>query len=151
MELNLRPAELADASEVTRILLEARRAAMPDVDPVLTPQDTLRWVQQDVLARKQVTVALDRGAVVGFAAVRDDWLDQIYVDPTAQACGVGRALLDSVKRARPSGFRLVVFQRNDRARGFYEKHGLGLVEFGDGSRTPEGELEAIYEWRGEPA
>jgi hypothetical protein len=42
--------------------------------------------------------------------------------------------------------RLYAFQRNTRARGFYERRGFVAVEFGDGSGNEEGEPDVLYQW-----
>jgi ribosomal protein S18 acetylase RimI-like enzyme len=47
---------------------------------------------------------------------------------------------------RPAGMRLYAFQRNTRARGFYERRGFVAVEFGDGSGNEEGEPDVLYQW-----
>jgi hypothetical protein len=47
---------------------------------------------------------------------------------------------------RPSGMRLYAFQRNTRARDFYECRGFVAVEFGDGSGNEEGEPDVLYQW-----
>jgi hypothetical protein len=51
-----------------------------------------------------------------------------------------------VKRERPEGFRLWVFQANESARRFYEQRACRLVELGDGSGNEEGLPDALYEW-----
>ncbi len=48
---------------------------------------------------------------------------------------------------RPDGFALWVFQQNDGARRFYERHGLRLVRETDGSGNEERTPDALYEWR----
>ena len=55
--------------------------------------------------------------------------------------------MDKAKELRPAGFRLWVFQRNDGARRFYERHGLTLVELTDGAGNEEREPDARYDWR----
>jgi len=52
-----------------------------------------------------------------------------------------------VKQERPDGFPFWVFQRNEGARRFYERHGCRLVELTDGSGNEEKEPDALYEWR----
>lgn len=145
--LTLRRATGDDAESLTRILIRARRAAMPDVAPVIGDAGIARWMREDVVATKRVIVACIAGVPAGFVALRDDRLDQIYVDPDAQGRGVGRALMDVAKRAAPEGFTLVVFARNAHARAFYERSGLVLDVLRDGSNA-EGEAEAIYRWPG---
>jgi hypothetical protein len=39
-----------------------------------------------------------------------------------------------------------VFQRNERARTFYERRGCHVVELTDGSGNEEREPDALYEW-----
>jgi hypothetical protein len=41
---------------------------------------------------------------------------------------------------------LWTFQANAPARRFYERHGFGAVEFGDGSGNEEGEPDVRYVW-----
>ncbi|WP_417268210.1 GNAT family N-acetyltransferase [Celeribacter baekdonensis] len=59
----------------------------------------------------------DRGAFVG----------GVFVNPTVQGQGIGRALLDHAL-ALKSGLRLEVYEANTQARGFYAS--LGFRETG---------------------
>ena len=43
--------------------------------------------------------------------------------------------------------RLWTFQRNQRARRFYERRGFRLVLLTDGADNEEKEPDALYEWR----
>jgi GNAT superfamily N-acetyltransferase len=79
-----------------------------------------------------------------FARARDDMFTHIYAFPHGR--GAGSALLERAKELRPSGFRLWVFQRNEGARRFYERHGLRLVRLTDGAGNEHGEPDAMYEW-----
>lgn len=144
--IKIRRAEEKDSTAVARVLIDARQAAMPDIAAVRTGDQMQRWVLEEIVRSKHVLLACDAGSVLGFAALRDDWLDHLYVHPEAQGRGVGRLLLNSVKLAVPQGFSLLVFQRNTLARTFYERQGLILVRLGDGRSTDEGEPEAIYYW-----
>ena len=80
-----------------------------------------------IAERHETWVAEDDGHVIGFAQVIPYRLENLYVDPDAQGRGVGTALLDHVKHACPNGFELWVFQENEGARRFYERHGCRLV------------------------
>jgi ribosomal protein S18 acetylase RimI-like enzyme len=99
------------------------------------------------LERAELWVAEEGGRVVGFAGVSGSELTHLYTDPSAQNRGVGRALLDHVKSLRPEGLELWVFQRNEGARRFYERHGFELVTLTDGTGNMEQQPDALYEWR----
>ena len=83
----------------------------------------------------------------GFAILAGNTLTHIYVHPAAIGTGVGHALFEHVKAARPGGFDLWVFQQNERARRFYEAHGAQPVELTDGSGNEERTPDVRYEWR----
>lgn len=74
------------------------------------------------------------------------WLEQLYVDPDAQGRGIGRALLDTARKASPGGLLLHVFTRNVRARRFYEAAEFALTEQSDGRRNEEREPDCTYAW-----
>jgi GNAT superfamily N-acetyltransferase len=99
------------------------------------------------LERAELWVAEEGGRVVGFAGVSGSELTHLYTDPSAQNRGVGRALLDHVKSLRPERLELWVFQKNEGARRFYERHGFELVTLTDGTGNMEQQPDALYEWR----
>jgi ribosomal protein S18 acetylase RimI-like enzyme len=61
--------------------------------------------------------------------------------------GIGAQLLAAAKEASPQGLWLHVFQRNARARIFYERRGFCIIALRDGSQNEEREPDAVYEWR----
>jgi ribosomal protein S18 acetylase RimI-like enzyme len=99
------------------------------------------------LEQTEIWVAEIGGHVAGFAGVGRSELTHLYVDPPAQNRGVGTALLDHVKSLRPDRLELWVFQANEGARRFYERHGFRLVGLTDGAENMEREPDALYEWR----
>ena len=99
------------------------------------------------LERAELWVAEEGGRVVGFAGVSGSELTHLYTDPLAQNRGVGRALLDHVKSLRPERLELWVFQKNEGARRFYERHGFDLVTLTDGTGNMEQQPDVLYEWR----
>nr|WP_246304773.1 GNAT family N-acetyltransferase [Nocardioides thalensis] len=100
------------------------------------------------LAEDEVWVAEVDDVVVGYARFTPTWLDDLYVDPGAQGCGVGSALLDVVKALRPDGFSLWVFEVNHPTRAFYAARGLVEREHTDGSGNEERALDLRMEWPG---
>jgi GNAT superfamily N-acetyltransferase len=142
----VRPARADEADAVAAVFMPSFRGLA--FLPLVHADDQIRtWIRNEMFPGHEVWVAELAQSVVGFAALAGDLLGHLYVHPREQGRGVGTALLDVVKRERPDGFRLWVFQRNEGARRFYERHGCRLVELTDGARNEENEPDALYEWR----
>jgi putative acetyltransferase len=109
-------------------------------------EDNLGYFRDTVCANHRVWLAEVDGTPVGLMAQAGDFIDQLFVDPAHQRAGVGTALLAWARRESPRGLALYTFQRNERARSFYEKHGFRPVAFGV-SPAPESEPDVRYEWR----
>ena len=146
--VELRRGRAEDAAVLASIHVRSRTTAMPWMALVHDETETRDWMEHHVLAHQHVLVAERDGAVVGFAAVHDDWLEQLYLEPEAIGTGVGRSLLEAAQALRPDGLQLWCFTENHRARRFYERAGFELVEQGDGSGNEEGEPDSRYVWRG---
>ncbi|MDH4384295.1 MAG: GNAT family N-acetyltransferase [Caulobacter sp.] len=144
--LTLRVATLEDAGEVARLHRLSRRTAMPWLLDPHTPQEDLAFFREEVLASQRVVLAVLDQQLAGFAASGQDWLHHLYVHPHRQGCGVGFALLEDARRSG-SVLRLWAFQRNLRARAFYERAGFSVVRMTDGSGNEEQEPDVLYLWR----
>jgi ribosomal protein S18 acetylase RimI-like enzyme len=145
----IRRATPEDADELAKLLRAAMNGAMPWLADLHTPEED-RWFMREVVLQDEVWVADVDGRPVGFVALGSragsTYLQHLYVLPEHQRNGVGSELMAHAKAQRPDGFRLWVFQRNEGARRFYEKHELRLVEVTDGSGNEEKEPDALYEW-----
>jgi ribosomal protein S18 acetylase RimI-like enzyme len=149
--VTIREAVLADAVAIAEVHVAswrwAYRGHLPDdtldaLDPVALEQ---RWTSTMSNPSASVLVAIDQGAVVGFASVgpADDddavsgtaHLFAIYLVPEAAGRGIGRALLGRAEELmRTAGFTqasLWVLETNARARAFYERAGWAW----DGTRS----------------
>lgn len=88
----------------------------------------------EIAAGHRFWAAYDGANALGFASgYRDDavvWLKKLYVLPTAQGCGVGRALVETVAGAfgEAAEVRLFVNDGNTAAQDFYRRCGFVLVE-----------------------
>jgi ribosomal protein S18 acetylase RimI-like enzyme len=149
--VELRPARVDEKDALARLFQRAR-SGWTFVPPV--PDEVLPRIATDLFDRhEEVWLAEENGRPIGFLAIRrsrqNGWevLEKLYVDPEAQNRGVGAALLDQAKELRPDGFVLWVFQRNEGARRFYERHGFRLVKLTDGAENMEREPDALYEWQ----
>ena len=140
----IRPATPDDAPAISDLFVRARDAMayLPRI-----PEDDRPVLGSWFLERADLWVAEEGGQVVGFASVSGDELTHLYVDPPAQKRGVGTALLEHVKSLRPERLELWVFQKNEDARRFYERHGFQLVRLTNGAGNMEREPDALYEWR----
>jgi GNAT superfamily N-acetyltransferase len=145
--LTLRRASRADAITLADIHISARAMAMPWLRVVHSAEETRWWMTQVVVPRLEVWVAERESAVLGFVALQDEWVEQLYVDPSAWRSGSGSTLLGHAKQRRPDGLKLWTFQRNALARAFYRKHGFIELRETDGSANEEREPDVMLEWR----
>jgi GNAT superfamily N-acetyltransferase len=146
----IRRAEPHDADAIAFVHRTSMREALPYLPDLHTPEEDRQWVATVVLPKQVVWVAERDGEIVGVAALHDGWLEQLYMLPAYQGMGIGSALLAKAMEASPEGLNLWAFQRNERARAFYERRGFVAVKFGDGSGNEEGEPDVRYEWKPEP-
>jgi len=144
----LRRALPSDAAAIAALHLATRRAAMPYL-PALQSDDEVRaWMRGTLLPKAEVWIAEIAEEPVGYLALVDDILDHLYVGPAHQRQGVGSLLLAKAKVLQPAGLRLYAFQRNRRARAFYEARGFAPVKLSDGADNQEREPDVLYEWHG---
>ncbi len=142
----IRPARPQDAHGIAEVHTAARRDALPYLPDLHTDDETRSWIGSVVIPCQTVWVAESGGRVVGFAALKSGTLEHLYVLPSEQGKGTGSRLLLKAKALSPTGLSLWTFQRNARARAFYEHRGFTAVEFGDGSGNEEGEPDVLYRW-----
>lgn len=146
LPVTVRTATVDDARAISVVQVETWRAAYADLMPeaLLRRMDVDRnavrraetWAQRHRDLRVVDLVAERDGDVVGWASVgptdQDDLpgfgqLFAIYAVAATWSSGVGRALMhEAEQRLRDAGFEracLYVLDGNDRAAGFYERHG----------------------------
>ena len=136
----LRRATGADANQVATTF----RASFGLLDflPTLhTPEEDAAFFAQ-VIDTQRVTLAAEEESVLGLMSETEDWINHLYVHPAHLGRGIGAALLRSAQ-GRQAHLQLWCFQRNARARRFYEAHGFAAVTFTDGSRNEEGEPDVL--------
>ncbi len=81
-------------------------------------------------------------------ATKDDWIEQLYLDPRHLRKGIGSKLLELAKAQSSGTLKLMCFVENRDARVFYEAHGFKEVKRTSGSENEEGAPDILYEWQG---
>jgi GNAT superfamily N-acetyltransferase len=139
----IRRATKDDAAEVSRVFGAARdeMTYLPRISDEHRPLLGGWFIE-----RGPIWVAEENDRVVAFSGIKDEELTHLYVDPVAQDRGIGSSLLEHAKTVRPERLELWVFQKNEGARRFYERHGFRLAKLTDGSGNMEKEPDALYEW-----
>jgi GNAT superfamily N-acetyltransferase len=99
-----------------------------------------------ILKENRVFVVESDHRPIAFMAMKDQFIDQLFVDPDYQNIGVGKALLEYARNLSPEHLWLYTLQINTNARAFYEKNGFVPEKFGI-SPPPESEPDVEYHWR----
>ncbi len=144
MAIVLNRLTLDDMDQVARVHRAAFDERLPWLAGLHTPAEDRAYFRGPVFADCEVWGALDE-ALIGFIAFREGWIDQLYVLPGEQGKGVGAALL-GVAKAASASLLLWTFQKNARARRFYESHGFLAIEETDGAGNEEREPDLLYRW-----
>ena len=142
----IRPGTGDDAEAIADIHLDSRRGAMPWLAELHSRAETVAYFSAQVLQHNLVMVAEVDRTVAGFLALAGACIEHLYIAPAHQSRGIGGRLLSLAKDLRPAGLELWTFQRNVRARRFYESRGFIASEFTDGSRNEEREPDVLYRW-----
>lgn len=147
--VTLRRATPPDVEAIATLFRRVQEATVPFRPNLHTPEED-RAMLSGVIAKDDVWIAEDAGAILGFIACRDGFVGHLYVDLGHQGCGVGSKLLQKAM-AEHDQVRLWVFQKNSGARRFYERRGFRLIKETDGAGNEEKEPDALLEWRRGPA
>ena len=138
----------SDFDMVTLLWRRAREIAFPDFmarkgHPF---EEDCAYFENIILQETDVWVAEADSVVAGFMAIRDDFIDQLFVSPDHQRQGIGADLLAHARSLSPDRLWLHTFQSNINGRTFYEKNGFVATKF-DISPAPESEPDVLFEWK----
>ena len=144
MTPGIRPATVGDTEAIAQILSDwiDETSWMPRVHT----RDEDRGFGAYLLEKTDVTVAQDGAQVVGFLALRQPFVQALYVAAHARRRGVGRRLLTHAK-AGQNVLELWTFQANDPAREFYASHDFQEVRRTDGDGNDENLPDILFRWR----
>ena len=143
----LRRAVAADAPEVAVLFATSRRLLtfLPDLHTI---EEDQVYVRDKVLRDFRLTVAERDGAIVGFMAELEGWIEHLYVDAAQLRSGVGSVLIADAQ-SRNEDLQLWCFANNLRGRAFYERMGFEAVKFTDGARNEARAPDILYRWERE--
>jgi putative acetyltransferase len=147
--LALRRLVLKDMDTAAAVHRASFDRALPWLAGLHTPAEDRVFYRNQVFKSCEVWGAERQSKLVGIIAFREDWIDQLYVLPDAQGHGVGSDLLQIAQDAFPL-LNLWTFQRNQRARRFYETNGFVAVRETDGAANEEKEPDVLYRWELSP-
>ncbi len=148
MKIKIRPYQPADSDAINILWRISREVSLPEFQLRKGHffYEDIAYFHAHVLAQNQVWVALgDNETRLGFMAMQDDFIDQLYIHPDHWRKGIGQQLLDHARQCSPRRLWLYTLQINTNARAFYEKNGFKAVEFGV-SPAPESEPDVKYLW-----
>ncbi len=147
MDLQIRKYIPDDFDPTTCLWRRAREVSLPEFQRSKGyPFEMDRaYFREHVLTNNDVWVAQIDGRLVAFMAIKNDFIDQLYVDPDFWRMGVGAALLAHARTLSPQRLWLFTLQINVNARAFYEKNGFKMLKLGI-SPPPENEPDVTYVW-----
>jgi putative acetyltransferase len=148
MKTTIRSYQPADFDALIILWRIAREKSLPDfqVRKGYFFYEDMDYFREHILAENTVWVAEDeRGRPVAFMAVKEDFIDHLYVHPAHWREGIGEQLLNFARTLSSRHLWLYALQVNLNARAFYEKNGFKAVAFGV-SPAPESEPDVKYEW-----
>ncbi|MDR0954471.1 MAG: GNAT family N-acetyltransferase [Rikenellaceae bacterium] len=117
----------ADEDAVIRIWLDASKLAHDFVEPGFW-ESKEQAMRREYLPTSRVWVYDDdlSGEVVGFLALKDHYVEALFVEPGRQGEGIGFQLLEKAKEKEPK-IELSVYQENPASVAFYERQGFRII------------------------
>lgn len=104
---------------------------------------------QEQLLQADVYVYEQDQEIYGFVGMTDDYLAGIFVDKKCRSMGIGKSLLECVKKNYPA-FTLNVYEKNQRAVDFYLREGLFIVSKGIDEDTAERDYTMAWNQKERP-
>ncbi len=125
-----------DLADLLEVWYQASLIAHPFLDETFLNQEREN-IAALYLPLAETWVYVREGRLVGFIALIGNEVGALFVDPTVQGKGIGRALMDHAGTLRAE-LEVEVFKANRIGRRFYDHYGFSLVK------------EHIHEQTGQP-
>lgn len=136
------------AHQIVGLWRASKRSALGNYQEPYEFSDMLHYLTTVMVKDHTIKVALNasESKVIGFMALREGVIAQLYVHVGYKGRGVGARLLNIAKSLSPKKLELHTFEMNKPAVVFYEKHGFRTVAFG--SDNEEGLPDLLMQWLG---
>lgn len=141
----IRKFETRDTERVMEIWLNANLEAH-DFVPGDYWRSKYRSVREQIL-EADIYVCEEGKEIQGFAGMTEDYLAGIFVDKPYRGMGIGKRLLECVKKDY-AVFSLNVYEKNQRAVDFYLREGLSVVSKGMDEDTAETDYTMAWDQKG---
>jgi len=152
----IRVAERNESDLCADIFREAWRGMWFVPQDLNTVDEDRRWMR-DVFTDQLVLVAeeersadpddaANRTMVVGFLSMGGGTIHNLYIKPGYQGQGFGQALIETAKASSGGQLRLWVFEPNEGAIRFYERHGFTTLRKTDGQDNEEKVPDRLMIW-----
>ena len=148
MTERIRRYEPADESTVVEVWHRAGRVEYTYLPTwqAFTLEQARAVFRRVILPNCELWVGTHDKRVVAYLAMRNTYIDRLYVDPPDQRKGWGSRFIEHAKALHPDSLELHTHQQNHGARALYERHGFVAVQFGI-SPPPESAPDVEYHWR----
>lgn len=155
--VTIRVAERRESDICAEILREAWRGMWFVPQDLHTPTEDRRWMR-DVFLNQVVLLAEeelggdigdghDHRRAVGFLSMGNGTIHNLYIRPSHQAQGIGHHLLETAKASSGGQLKLWVFEPNEGAIRFYDRHGFTTLRKTDGRDNEEKVPDRLMIWQ----
>jgi putative acetyltransferase len=115
-----------DLNSLLELWYRASHLAHPFLDESFLRQER-ETIASVYMPRAETWVYARQGDVVGFISLLGNEVGGLFVDPTVQREGIGRALMDHARLLRGE-LEVEVFKANSIGRRFYDRYGFVFVK-----------------------
>lgn len=155
--VTVRIAERYESDICAEILREAWQGMWFVPQNLHTVDEDRRWMR-DVFIHQVIWVAeenldpnpnedVDNSRLVGFLSMGAGTIHNLYIRPTYQEQGIGRALIETAKASSDGQLKLWVFEPNEGAIRFYQRHGFTTIRKTDGQDNEEKVPDRLMAWQ----
>ncbi|WP_413521381.1 GNAT family N-acetyltransferase [Carnobacterium divergens] len=105
--------------------------------------NSMEIVVKEGFLKANIFIFEHNGEIEGFIGLQDDYIAGLFVKKEKRNCGIGKLLLNEVKKTK-NNLILSVYQKNKRAISFYENEGFKIIEEQLDENTNELEYKMIW-------